>query len=233
MATLSELRTRVSAKLGLDNTASGDQPLIDGWLNEGVREVLLDTHCYVAKATMNLSANVGDYDLPTTILAIHDIYVTSGGEDGMFERVSADEILRRRRADAAVAATGTTRYYAVNGANMLMVYPTPAAADTITIYYVPRPTELSSSAHDPSSTTYGGVPVEYHKAIEFYALAEGADYDDDSSSAQGERYRALYERQILKTKRRIRNRGGRSLGRATLGRRSRRYLSGDPSADVR
>lgn len=224
MATLAQFRTRISAKLGLDNSASGDQTLIDDWVNEGYEDVLLRTRCKVSSATMDLTAGTADYTLPTDILAAIDMDIATSTDTFPLVRTDAEDILRRRR--ASTSTDSPSRFYAVEGSNLLLVYPTPSAADTITIYYVPRPTALSATSDEPSD-----IPSEFHKAIEFYALAEGADYDDDASSAQGERYRILYEQKLFELRKSMRWKGGRRLAPASVGRR--RIPAHDPSADIR
>ena len=217
-------------KLGLDTTSGGtEESQLIAWLNEGVIDVLLRARVNVNCGDLTLTANTWKYTLPTSALAVQDIsYTSTTGSSGTLTRVTPEDILRFRSATPATGAT--VRYYALNGNDMLMVYPTPSAADTLTIYYVPRPTALSSTsstAHDPSSETYGGIPTEYHKAIELYALAQAAEFTDHKPSQYGARYKAEYEGKLIEIKRAMRHRGGRSLGPAIVGKR--RPLVGDNS----
>jgi hypothetical protein len=120
--------------------------------------------------------------------------------------------------------------YALNGADLLMLFPTPVSADVLTVYYVPLPTEMSASGNDPTSATYGGIPVEYHPALEEYAKWKMADYDDDSSSSMGAAYQAEYLRLVRDARKHLRQLGGRTLGRAVVGRSPMRRSS--PSQDI-
>lgn len=220
MATLAQLRSRVSAKLGLDATAAGaDETLVDGWLNEGVVDVLLQTGCKVTTGTVNLTAGTSDYTLDATVLLIKDAYTTSSGETYRLRQVSAPELIDMRVTDAT--SDSPSLYYALYGADLFMVYPTPAAADTVTLYHVPKPTVMSTGTHDPSNATYGGVPTEFHKAIEYYALAQGADYQNDETSAQGERYRSMYENELKRVRKLVNVKANVRVPVATVG-RSRR-----------
>src|SRR3990172_13364752 len=75
MATLADLRNVVARKIGLDNTASStDQALIDEWVNQGVIEVLLRTHCTIEQATMDTTASTWLYQLPTSVLHMKDLW---------------------------------------------------------------------------------------------------------------------------------------------------------------
>lgn len=233
MSTLAQFRTAVTAKIGLDNTASSaEQGYVDTWLNEGVVRVLMDTQCYVVSGTTTLTSGTGDYTLDAAVLDIVSVYISSSNPSKPLTRLTPHEILLLRQGSSTNSSPASA--FAVNGANMLMVWPTPASADTLTFYYIPRPTAMSSASHDPSNATYGGVPSEYHKAVEFYACWQAADYDDDQSSAQGERYRQQYDNEIHRVRRRMLGKGGGPLPRARLAVRTNTYFRPrDNSTDVR
>jgi hypothetical protein len=59
-------------------------------------------------------------------------------------QTNLDTILRWRAGNSGAAVSnGTCTHYALLGINQFEVYPTPAAADVITIYYTGLPTALS------------------------------------------------------------------------------------------
>lgn len=181
-------------------------------MNEGVLDVIRRSKCVVHSATSSLTSGQKDYELSTSVLAFITLDVTGAADAQNYtmERVSVDEMVKMRSTGAV--AQSPAQFYALAGANKLMLYPTPAAADTLTYYYVPRPTTLSVSSDDPSTS---GLPAEFHKLVEWYALAEAGDFDDDQSSAQGERYRQMYERGLLNMMKSIGLKPGR-LPRAVL-----------------
>lgn len=218
MATLTTLQGNVAGRLGLNNVVAasgGDRDYITGWLNEGVIDVLRRTHCYVKEAAMTMTANVSDFTLDAAILAIDELYVTSGGQGYPLEPRPARSVIRMRLSSTT---SSPCRYYALLGNNLLTFYPTPSANDTLTVFYVPRPTAMSSGSDDPSSTTFGGIPSEYHPAVECYAMWKAAAYKKDQASAQGERYRIEYEGQdghggrVAGIKRDLSHKAGRPLG---------------------
>ena len=225
--TLAQFRTIVASKVGLDNSTSGDQTLIDMWVNEGYEDILLQTHCKVLGCTMTLTSGTNDYTLDTDILSILKIYNSASSINYYMERVTLGDIVDMRRAGNS-GAVPPARYYAVAGSNLLTVYPTPGSGETLTVYYVPRPTALSASSDVPSD-----VPAEFHKAIEFYALREAADYDDDQSSYIGRYYDQQYVAWIQRIKKNVLQMGGSRLPRAVLN-RTRRLSSvpHDPSQDI-
>lgn len=218
--TLDDFRTVISAKMGMDNTVAGDQGLIDRWVNDGVIDVLVRTRVQVWAGSMPVTTGGTDYAIPTSIMAIEDMTITSGGSTYSLERVSPAEILDMRRNSAQ---SSPSRFYAVNGSQMLMLYPTPDnSVDTITVYYVPRPATLSAGSDTPSD-----IPAEFHKAIEYYALAQAADITDDSGSQDGSRYQQQYEAMLKTVKKAVWLKGGRRLSPAVVG-HSRRRPYGRP-----
>ena len=191
---------------------------------------------------MTMTANVGDYNLDSGILAIDDIYLTSSGSNFIVRRRETTEIVNLRLFQAT---TAPIQLYAVAGSNLLMVYPTPIQADTLTIYYVPRPTAMSTGTNDPSTTTYGGIPPEFHYGLELYMMWKAGDAFDDESSSSGESYRRMYlgdptappgteqrDGFIGTMKKDIRKKGGKHLGPAPIPPRNRRIYIPNPGVDV-
>jgi len=193
MSTLATLQSDVAGVLGLDfdaaSPANGDGPRLLGWANDAVIDILQRTHCYIALSTMAMTPGTGDYDLDSDILAIEDMYLSSSGSNSRVRRLSTTDLLGLR---VDSVNSSPAQVYAVNGANMLMVYPTPLQADTLTIYYVPRPTPLANPTDDPSVAGFGGIPPEFHYGLELYMMWKAAAMFDDESSSNGESYRREY-----------------------------------------
>lgn len=215
MATLADLRASVLGRLGMDDTAAGtDEGLVDQWLNEGVREVLIRTHCHVNCIDLTLVADEWKYDLPTAILALK--YVTDS-ESNPVQVVDFQEILDLRR----TLSTGHTSNprMAVLGSNLFAIWPTPTTADVWEAFYVPKPTEMSDGTHDPSSAAYGKIPVEFHHAIELWALAKGSDQEHEGRTQNGIKYTQEFELYISRVVRATVNRKAGRRGPARIGRR--------------
>lgn len=214
---LEQLRRTVGRKTGMDYTTAGvDRDLIDSWCNEGVREILLRTHCYVAAADVQTTADEWQYDMSSNIMAITLLW--RDGEASETVRVSPDEIIELRRANGTTTDASSLRW-ALAGTNMLLLWPTPSAEYDIDFLYVPRPTEMSFETHDPSETTYGGVPVEYHKAIELWALANASDHEHEGGTQRGVNYLAQFDEYLKRTVRPSVNRKGGRLAPVRVGRR--------------
>ena len=212
MATLEAFRRTVGRKTGMDYSAAGDdRNLIDTWLNEGVREILVRTHCYTAATTVETTADEWQYDMSSNIMFVKLIW--RDGETSDMIRVSPDEIIDLRRTNSG---SGSMLRWAMAGTNMLMLWPTPTAAYTISLVYVPRPTEMASNEHDPSNPTYGGIPVEYHKAIELWALSNASDHEHEGRTQSGQKYLVEFEAYIARIRAGVNRKAGR-LPRARTG----------------
>ena len=232
--------------LGLDfdpgNPLAGDGPRLAGWASDAVIDMLMRTHCYIDTATMALTSGQGDYDMDASILAIEDIYASSSGSNFRLTRKSSTDLINLL---IFSVTTSPEQYYAVAGTNMLMLYPAPLLADTLTIYYVPRPDPLVSPNDDPSNISLGGIPPEFHYGLELYMQWKAGDAFDDESSQSGETYRILYEGNqnarpgsyagdgfIGEMKKNIRRKGGKHLGPALIPPRSRRIYVPNPGVDT-
>jgi hypothetical protein len=228
---LEQIRNEVVRVIGLDNTASGpDETLVDQWASAAVLDVLLETRCYVRPVVMETTAEEADYDLPASILHVVDAYATDSAQTYRMKQASPVQI-NDMRVTSNVQQDAPATHFAVAGSNLLMLYPTPPSVYELTFYYVPRPTAMSFDAHDPSDTVYGGVPVEFHRAIVKYACAEAADYRDDQTSQHGDRYRAAYERELAKIRKAVNQKGHTETAAFELAGRS--YPPHDPSTDLR
>lgn len=229
MTTFLELKTEVATEIGSINVTD-DATALGRELNRAVRRILRQApYIYMTSQTVTPGANA-DYSLAASVLVMNEAYFTSGGTNFDLERVSLQEIIRMRK--ASTTAVGATRWYALVGGNKLAFYPTPAAADTMTMYYVPAPTVMSADANDPATATYGPIPVDYHDLIARYAMARMASFADDQSASQGTRYWQEFNEGLMVMKREIHRSGGRRMRRARWG-SSRRSVPSDPSVVVR
>lgn len=226
---LTTLRSRVSGATGLTNSGT-EQGLIDSWLNEGIEQFLMETKITKQEAVMSLTAGQGDYSLDSRILSFEDIYFSpaDGTLSYLLEPVDSADIRRMRLAQAS--ASVAVQYYALEGQNLLMLYPSPtSASDALHIIYTARASSaLSGSADDPSATGYGRIPTEFHPALECYAKWKASEYND-SPRAQG--WMQEWMMWISKAKIVTAKKGGTYLPPAILGRRRRRWAR-TPGTDI-
>jgi hypothetical protein len=214
---LATLRNRVQSTLGLKTTGN-ELTLLDGYLNEGYEDVLARTRCRVNCGDLTTTDGVWKYRMPSGSMAVLELWAEADGAVQQFERTTSRHILDMRMSTASTSSG--VRYYAVEGHDLLILWPTPTSVENLAFFYVPRPTPMSATADTPSF-----VPAQWHRAVELYAAWKMADYDDDGSSQVGQMYRVQYEgpdgrggilRDITQNKK---WQGGRRLAPARAGRR--------------
>lgn len=231
--TLGTFLTQISSNIGLDNSGTigssptKDQTLMIGWVNEAIVDVVSRTKCNVGVATLTLTAGSYDYTLDTNILALDECYNQDVSQSVYYrlQRVTAEQVINYRVGNQFINAP-PVRWYALSGANLLMLYPTPTSADVLTFYYVPRPNALAAS-----SDTNSQIPAEWQKAVEYYGCWQAGKYMNDSASKNGADFMQLYEAELVKLKKAMRSLGGRKLAPAVVGSRSggRQWPIGEPS----
>lgn len=226
---LGQFETAVASEIGLTVSDTNEKTLIDLAINRGVQRVLEDTKCYVKKIDYTgFDGTDGDYTLDSGILVVKDLYLTSSaGTRYDLTRVSVEELNERRRISVATGSPATM--FAETGANLIMFWPAPGTGDTLSVYHVPLPTALAGSTDDPSTTTFGGVPEILHEAIFLFACKKAASYDDDQTSAQGQRYQDWYDKEITRYHKILREKGGDRNARAIVNEKRRRRAFHDNS----
>lgn len=229
---LQDIRSRVANAIGLDNTNGGlEQGLIDSWTNQAILDFIEKTHATAELALFTLTTNVGDYELQTIFpqaMQINTLTVTSSvdGQVVPLEPIAPEELIWRRRYPGSIPV----RYYAMQGDNKIMFYPTPQSPDTLQAYYIPYPTLLVS----PTDTLVSaGIQPQFQWIVELKVKAEAAAYNNDASSQMGAMYLQEYNQEVRLARGRIRRLQGRRRPPAMPGRRTRRkYYPAFPSQDT-
>lgn len=213
-------RTRVARAIGMSLSDSTDTSLIDGWVNEGVVQFLRETKANQKTAVLAVTGGSGDYTLDTDILSLTDLYYEPANavQNVMLEPVDSREIRRMRLSQST--ADVSPRYYALQGAHLIMLYPNPgSSSDKLHLIYTPRPAGLAATGDSPSDPARGNIPEEYHQVIEAYAKWKAAEAEDHRPSEYGLNFQAEYERSISKVRADLNRKSGVFLGRAIPGRR--------------
>ena len=200
------LKARAAAELGLKTT--GDEgTMLQEWANEGVVDVLIETKAHMDIASATLTAGEGSYQLDSDILLADERTFTIP-----VRVVTVADLLALPSEQSDVV-----RYVAFDG-DMMLVYPLPAANDEVSFLFVPRPAAMSSDLHDPSTSTYGGLPEQIHFAVLDYMLKEGARYDGSSPPMLPKDYEDRYEKYSLpKARKRVQRRQGRGQKEPRVG----------------
>lgn len=228
MSTLGTLADRV-----LDATLRGgegnrDQVIDD--INEAIKWVDALTRPSVSVSIQVITANQGDYSLGsdfglTGLTSIRDVTYTATNGPGTYSLEQVEPSFMRELRETSTASYWIN-CYAIDGLDTFMVFPeTQAAGDTITIYYVPRPTALIAETDIPS-----GLPEEFHELYEIAAIQRSMRQSSPEYAAQ---YTQMFEHKLGEY-RKWKNRRNNARGmRAVVGRAFRRGIPHDNSADWR
>lgn len=181
--TRGELKTRVARMIGLaigsDDDGVTETALLEELANEAVIDILSRTRVLVRTTNLTVVADALTVDIPDTSLRVLGVSRTGSGE-------TTASVLTEGDRD-----TLASDQYALMGFDQLLLGQAITSGDVITVQHVPKPTAMSNDSHDPSNETYGGIPVQFHRAILDYMCWHGAV--KEGSLGQAEQYRILYE----------------------------------------
>jgi len=137
----------VIARVRLDATA--DLAATKDWINQVYAEVCVETEALQDTTTISLTGGTAVYTLSTSIMRIKQMYVSASADAPSRPLIptSIEQLLEWSASNGAQAtAQGSVTHYAMLGLQKIQFYPTPAASDTVTAYYVKLPTALSSAS---------------------------------------------------------------------------------------
>ena len=224
-STFVNIQNEVISRVRLD--AVSDLSRTKDWINQIYSEVCIETEATQDYSTMALTANTSVYTLDAQIVRIKQMYVTPSGQGQSRPLVptSLEEILEWSASSGATASNqGSVTHYAQFGYQTIKFYPTPTAADTVTIYYLKQPTALSADSDVP-------VIQEPYSSI---CLVNGASYKAALflKDPDAELYRRDYEDSIHRFRGHLRRKQG-SMSRQFRLTRSNSVVPNDPSTDLR
>jgi len=172
----------------LDSIA--DRQRVRDSINKVYARAVLETEALQQAATMTLLPNVASYTLPGLIGRINQIVASppGGGYGPPLEETAFAQILAWRQSGAASPVANTTAtHYALNGMN-LELFPSPANADTLMIYFAALPTPLNSDSDMPIlQEPYATDVLSYGAAFEaavFKSAPSASDWHGLSEDAK-------------------------------------------------
>lgn len=228
MPTSNQILRLVSDKTSLSDADTAERVFLVIAFNEGVRQVLLDTRCRIDPVEIALTAGQSEYVLADTlgdgisILAVLD-YTNVADNRSTLVVANQGEILARR----LWGTVGTARRFAMLGENLLIVQPTPDADGIFTFYATLQPEELADGADDPLEI----LPSYAYKAVEWWMCIEAMQKNRDSNGVGY--YTGLYEREVIKIRKRARQMAGRRIAAGRIGYPERpNVLPADNSQDM-
>jgi hypothetical protein len=180
-STFLDIQNAVLQKARLDPTL--DLQRTKDWINQSYTRVCVETEAIVVSATMTVTAGAGSYTFPFPVARIKQMQIQPYGSTLLnppLVRTTLDELMNRRQSGGDVQQSPLqATHYALLGISDFELWPTPAAADTILIWYVQFPTPLVAN---------GDVPVLEEpyasKLLEYGALTDAGDFNGDPSTIE-------------------------------------------------
>jgi hypothetical protein len=224
-STFLDIQDEVIARVRLD--PSVDRSRVKDWINGVYAEVCVETEAVQENSQMSLTAGQSTYTMASTVIRVKQMYVTAAGSGQSRPLVptSLEQILEWSAANGAnTTSQGQVTHFACWGVADITFYPTPTAADVITVYYVTLPTFLSGD---------GDLSV----LTEPYAsncLTEGAAYQAAKFLKDPDAllYRQEYDASLKAFRGNLSRRNG-SMTRQFRLTRGDRVTPHDPSTDIR
>lgn len=190
--TLAQLRTALLRRAGFDTTTTSAD-LTSDVLDELINDALFEGHdvmvnkwldYYTTSTTQALVAGTASYALPTTFYKLRAVWIASGAEAINLDPIDLDAA--HIYVGRSVGSVGDYRYRMM-GRN-LIIAPTPASAETLTIYYVPLQPELVA---DGDAVTFD-VPIElkFVLSIAWRDILDRQNLDPSPALAKMQMYEA-------------------------------------------
>jgi len=174
--TVQKITDRVRRQFGdIGGALITDQAMYD-WINDAMREIILENNLLKVRANSITVANQSNYGLPSDLLRFDHISYEGEALPSISVQEASNTV--ENMDDATNFPRGIPQTYWVYG-NELFLYPAPTAAGvTITIYYNRNPVEITTMAGIPE------LPARYDNRLIEYCLAQAAEIDDDTLKNQ-------------------------------------------------
>lgn len=206
--TVNQLCTRAAVMTGLsDASGTEDRTLMDGLVNEALARVFQDTQCVVTKITVTLTSGEDEYALDRGVITVLNYGQSDDNATSKITAIPAQDIIERK----FLSSSGPVRYFAVLGGNLLIVSPTPNAAQVIYFWAVPVPDSVATTA-DIFST---GLPTYAKRAVEAWMYARCFEQARDYNAAGY--WDTQYQLECGKIRVAARRQAGRSLPPGRIG----------------
>lgn len=153
------------------------QATLTDWINDGVRECVIENSLLQARATTTTEIGTIEYTLPTDIFKLHSVYA-----DGY--KLEVQTLEQWEQSNSGVhggdAVTSPNQWTCYVYAGVLNVWPTPETEVSLVVNYTKLPAAIvytaSPESWAPATPT---IPEAFHNHIVAYCLAQVALQDDD------------------------------------------------------
>lgn len=150
-----------------------DQAFID-WVNDAMKEIVIQNDLLKWRSTALSVVGQANYAVPSDLLRFHSL--TYDGE--ALREVSLQEAQKTvpNIDDTANYTRGVPQSFWQYG-NEFFIWPAPASAKSLVIYYNRKPTLVTTTANTPE------LNARYDNRIIDYCMAQAAEMDNDDQRA--------------------------------------------------
>lgn len=170
---VSDIITRVRVAIGDNESISVSDADIMRWINDAMREVAASNQLLQVTGVQNTIVGTEGYALPSapTLLKLHSV---------RYDKLKLP-IYTRAEAEDRLGIDGTTKgspSVAWVWSNKINLWPIPDSVKELEINYTRQPTDVTAVGNTPD------LPVQYHRRLVDYCLAQVAEMDDDMARYQ-------------------------------------------------
>lgn len=163
---------------------------VKDWINEHNADLCLETELLQCDGAATLTADEPNFVLDATIGRIKVIVIRQASQAEFGPPLTftslGDIMAKRQSGQVAAVNNGVSTHYAMTGHNQIELWPTPATADELAMWFVKFPPVLSA---DADTFVFPGA---YPKAVEYSALYDAALWQKDPDLATIERDRDIW-----------------------------------------
>jgi hypothetical protein len=190
---------------------------IDSWINEAVEQFNRETKLNVVTAALSVTGGEGTYTLDTDILAMQALwYAPADAQSALLTPLAPETLIERRLIETGEETA--PRYYALAGANTLLLWPNPTSdSETLHVLYVPRHTALSVTSDSPGDSAHGNIPAEYHPILEAYAKWKACEGEDHRMSQFGNVFKTEWDTGVAKVRAEVKKKAGVNIPSVRIG----------------
>lgn len=173
---VAQIRSRVQTRLGDTSGAEVTAAAILEWINDGAGEIARRTQQPQATASAPIVVGQAAYSISqfaNDVMRLRKVELDGTVLEGLSSE-DADTLLPNR--NRAGQATGTPQWFEV-WADTLTLWPPPASAGTLTLYYVKRPAQVAADLDVP------GIPPHMHPDLLEYVVAQALESTGESAAA--------------------------------------------------
>ena len=140
--TLTEARFALRERLDEPNARAWSDTELERWLNEGAKDIARKTECLQAEASLSFAAGVNQATLPTNCIRVHRAEWLGSGRQLPLTYQDFNSSVAVSWVDNTTNQ-GTPHLFTmwgVGGGIKVILYPTPAVAGTLKVWYYKLPT---------------------------------------------------------------------------------------------